>query len=195
MPIYRNNNFITILQYSNAISGVININAILCIDELGNIGRDGDIIFDIKEDKKKFKEYTRNKIIIMGRKTYESFPKKLKDRTHVVITRDTSYVPRDKGVYVINSIDDIDSLYKIFPFCKKSDFIVIGGASIYNKLIPMCDEVFVTRVIDTVVKDADTRIDMSVLDTFNNKIVSRPSVVKDRKSEKMVKIVYETYIK
>ena len=76
----------------------------------------------------------------MGRKTFESFPKPLPNRTHIVITRQENYKVPD-GVMVVNSLADaIDAAHK-----DESPFI-IGGGEIYKQAIPLADKLEITRV-------------------------------------------------
>ena len=77
---------------------------IVAVSENQVIGKDNDLIWDLSIDLKRFKSLTSGHNMIMGRKTFESFPKPLPNRTHVVITRQKNYkVP--KGILVVNSLE------------------------------------------------------------------------------------------
>jgi len=117
------------------------MNAIVMVDNNGYIGANGELLYIIPEDKKYFKEMTIGKTVIMGRKTFESLPNKrpLSDRRNVVITHDLNFHPGN-GVEVIHSIDDVQRYYD-----NPSTFI-IGGASLYEALIPLCHLIYVTRI-------------------------------------------------
>ncbi|WP_340156276.1 dihydrofolate reductase [uncultured Winogradskyella sp.] len=113
---------------------------IVASGENNAIGKDNKLIWHLSDDLKHFKSLTNGHHIIMGRKTFESFPKPLPNRTHVVITRQKDYkVP--EGVIVVNSLEDaIDaSRFDKQPF-------VIGGGEIYKQAMPLVDKLEITRV-------------------------------------------------
>lgn len=122
---------------------------IVAVGENNTIGKDNDLIWHLSNDLKRFKSLTNGHHIIMGRKTFESFPKPLPNRTHIVITRQTDYkVP--SGVIVVNNIEDaIDAA--------KSDTkpFIIGGGEIYKQAMPFVDKLELTRVHSTF-ENADT---------------------------------------
>ncbi|MDT0558558.1 dihydrofolate reductase [Ichthyenterobacterium sp. W332] len=117
-----------------------NLTIIVAAGENNAIGKDNDLIWHLSEDLKRFKRLTSGHHIIMGRKTFESFPKPLPNRTHVVITRQIDYkVP--EGVIVVNSLTDaIDAV--------KSDNqpFIIGGGEIYKQAMPLANTLELTRV-------------------------------------------------
>ena len=78
---------------------------IVAVSENQVIGKDNDLIWDLSIDLKRFKSLTSGHNMIMGRKTFESFPKPLPNRTHIVITRQKNY-PVSDGVIVVNSIEE-----------------------------------------------------------------------------------------
>ena len=109
------------------------------------IGADGDLPWDIPEDMKFFREKTSGHIIVMGRKTFESFPKPLKNRLHVVITRQKDYqVP--EGVKVFQDIS------KAIDFCKTQtdqwgkEVFIIGGGEIYKQTLEQADQLYLTMI-------------------------------------------------
>jgi dihydrofolate reductase len=113
---------------------------IVATGEDNAIGKDNDLIWHLSDDLKHFKALTNGHHIIMGRKTFESFPKPLPNRTHIVITRQNDYtVP--SGVIVVNNLEDaIDAARKdTQPF-------VIGGGEIYKQAMPLVDKLEITRV-------------------------------------------------
>ncbi|WP_299106788.1 dihydrofolate reductase [uncultured Winogradskyella sp.] len=113
---------------------------IVAAGENNAIGKDNKLIWHLSDDLKHFKALTNGHHIIMGRKTFESFPKPLPNRTHVVITRQKDYkVP--EGVIVVNSLEDaLDaSRFDKQPF-------VIGGGEIYKQAMPLVDKLEITRV-------------------------------------------------
>jgi len=121
------------------------------------IGKHNRLIWHISDDLKRFKSLTSGHHIIMGRKTFESFPKPLPNRTHVVITRNSNYeVP--KGVVVVHSLEDAIKVCANDP-----QPFVIGGGEIYRQAILVADKIELTRVHEAF--PADTffpKIDASI---------------------------------
>ena len=111
------------------------------------LGKDNKIIWHLPDDFKRFKELTSGHHIIMGRKTFESFPKPLPNRTHVVITRQKNYNP--DGCIVVNSIEEA---FEICP--KNEDVFLIGGAEIYKLGLPFVDKIELTYINETFQADA-----------------------------------------
>lgn len=112
------------------------------------LGKDNDLVWHLPDDFKRFKALTTNHFIIMGRKTFESFPKPLPNRTHIIITRQNNYtIP--EGCIVVSS------LQKAMDLCPKEDEnFIIGGGQIYKQSIELSDKIELTRVHTTV--EADT---------------------------------------
>lgn len=119
------------------------ISAIVAVDNNWGIGFNGDLLEHIPEDLRYFKEITENNWIVMGRKTWDSLPKKpLPNRPHLVITNDPlSYEEMDEVLFA-----KIGQAKLIMNTQKGIDFFVIGGGQIYEKLLPMCDRVYVTKI-------------------------------------------------
>jgi dihydrofolate reductase len=116
------------------------ISLVLAVASNGTIGADGGMPWRIPDDMKHFKAVTMGKPIVMGRKTWDSFPKKpLPGRTNIVITRDPGW--RAEGAVVAHSLDD--------AFAKAGEaeeIAVIGGAQIYRLALPRADLVHLTQV-------------------------------------------------
>lgn len=112
------------------------------------LGKDNQLVWHLPDDFKRFKSLTSGHYIIMGRKTFESFPKPLPNRTHVIITRQKDYqVP--EGCIVVPSIE------KAVEICpKEEEVFIIGGGEIYKQSIAIADKVELTRVHTSV--EADT---------------------------------------
>lgn len=128
------------------------MNLIVAVSENYAIGKDNNLLFNIKTDLKYFKEKTVGKVVVMGRKTYESLPvKPLKNRVNIVLTTDKNFVAPD--VRVVNSYSE---LFAEISHYNSDDVFIIGGASLYNKLIDRCYKAYVTKIHKTV--DADTFI-------------------------------------
>jgi dihydrofolate reductase len=111
------------------------------------LGKDNKIIWHLPDDFKRFKELTSGHHIIMGRKTFESFPKPLPNRTHVVITKQKNY--HHEGCIVVNSIE---AAFEICP--KNEDVFLIGGAEIYELGLPFIDKIELTLINDNFEADA-----------------------------------------
>ncbi len=113
---------------------------IVAAGEDNAIGKDNDLIWHLSNDLKRFKQLTSGHHIIMGRKTFESFPKPLPNRTHVVITRQDNYkVP--EGVIVVHSLEDAIDVAR-----KDDQPFIIGGGEIYKQALPVADKIELTRV-------------------------------------------------
>ena len=118
--------------------------AIAAVDRNWAIGKNGKLLISIPDDMQFFKDTTMGKVVIMGRKTLESFPKKrpLPGRAeNIVITSDPDY--EVKGATVVHSIGEaLEEAGKWHP----DDVFVIGGGSIYKALLPYCDECLITKI-------------------------------------------------
>ena len=117
------------------------MNIIVAVDKNWAIGFENKLLNSIPEDMKFFRETTTGKVVVMGRKTLESFPNKrpLKNRTNIVITRQKDY--QVDGAVVLHSVEEALDYLKQF---KSEDIYVIGGASIYEQMLPYCDVAHVT---------------------------------------------------
>ncbi len=137
---------------------------IVAAGENNAIGKDNDLIWHLSDDLKRFKSLTNGHHIIMGRKTFESFPKPLPNRTHIVITRQSDYKVPD-GVIIVNNLEDaIDAARS-----DKQPFI-IGGGEIYKQSIALANRIELTRVHSSF-ENADTyfpEIDDSQWQEANN---------------------------
>lgn len=125
---------------------------IVAVDKEWNIGYKNDLLFNIPEDMKFFRTTTLNKVVVMGRKTLESFPnsKPLKNRINIVLSRSDMKV--DGAEFVKNVSELLETLREYDP----DDVYVIGGSSIYELLMPYCDTAIITH-IDTVAEKADKK--------------------------------------
>ncbi|WP_339833422.1 dihydrofolate reductase [uncultured Flavobacterium sp.] len=121
---------------------------IAAASENNALGKDNDLVWHLPDDFKRFKALTSGHYIVMGRKTFESFPKPLPNRTHVIITRQKNYeVP--EGCIVVNSLT---KAIEISP--ENEEIFIIGGGQIYKQSIEIADKIELTRVHTTV--EADT---------------------------------------
>lgn len=115
---------------------------ILVTDNDNAIGRDGKLLCSLPEDMKRFRETTVGSIVIMGRKTWESFPKRpLPNRENIVLSRSAKELD---GAEVFS---DVESVLKRVQNSDKRVF-VIGGAEVYRQFAQFCDEALITRVYE-----------------------------------------------
>ncbi|MBC7458901.1 MAG: dihydrofolate reductase [Bdellovibrionaceae bacterium] len=127
------------------------LNQIVAIAANLAIGKDNDLLWRYSEDLKFFKETTLNKIIIMGRKTFDSIlkprGKPLPNRFHIVISR-TEHKSEFENVRYVKTLQEAyatsDMLIKLRNF--PEDVFVIGGAEIYNQSLIDCQKLYITQV-------------------------------------------------
>ena len=137
------------------------ISAIVAVDNNWGIGFNGDLLEHIPEDLKYFKALTDGNVIVMGRKTWDSLPKKpLKNRLNIVITSQerhfddmTAFIPFEEAVSRMKYLDNDDNWF------------IIGGGQIYKELLPFCDRIYVTKIfkdhdnVDTYFPNLDALVD------------------------------------
>ena len=134
--------------------------AILAADKNWGIGYNNHLLVSIPSDMKFFRQTTTGKVVVMGRKTLESFPNgmPLKNRTNIVLTGNQNYQVKD--AVVVHSEDELmDELEKY----DTDDIFVIGGESVYRMMLPHCDTVYVTKIdrafqADTFFPDLDEMV-------------------------------------
>lgn len=131
------------------------ITVIAAVAENNALGKENQLLWHLPDDFKRFKTLTSGHFIIMGRKTFESFPKPLPNRTHVIISRQADYQP--EGCIVVNSLE------QAIEACPKTEEVfIIGGGEIYRQSIAVADKLDLTKVHATF--EADTHfpeIDLS----------------------------------
>ena len=126
------------------------MNVIVAVDKNWAIGKDNRMMWSIAADMKFFRETTKGNIVIMGRKTLESFPQgqPLKNRVNIVITRKKDY--KVKGAVIVHSVEEAVKEAKKY----EGELFVIGGESIYRAMLAYCDTAYVTKIDHAF--DADT---------------------------------------
>ena len=112
---------------------------IAAVAENNALGKNNDLLWHLPNDFKRFKEITSGHHIIMGRKTFESFPKPLPNRTHVIITRQNDF--EYEGCVVVQNIEKALSVCPI-----NENLYIIGGGEIYQQSISFADQLDITRV-------------------------------------------------
>ena len=117
--------------------------AIVCADKNWGIGYKNRLLVSIPSDMKFFRETTTGKVIVMGRKTLESFPNgmPLKNRINIVLTRDRNY--EAKGAVIVH---DEEELMNELGKYDTEQIYIIGGESVYKMMLSHCDIIYVTKV-------------------------------------------------
>jgi dihydrofolate reductase len=161
----------------------------VAIAENGVIGRDGGLPWRLSTDLKRFKAETMGRPIVMGRKTWESFPKRpLPGRVNIIVTRDPAY--RAEGAEVVHSLPDALTLARARGRCMAGvdEICVIGGGEIYAQALPLADRLSITHVKAAV--DGDTRF--PPIDPETWRIVSAEDVPAGEKDSHPTRhVVYE----
>ncbi len=119
------------------------MNLIVAVDKNWAIGLKNKLLVSIPEDMKFFRTETAGKVVVMGRKTLESFPGgiPLKNRINIVLTGNRDY--EAKGALVLHTVEDVLQELKKYP---SQEVYIIGGESIYRQFLPYCDTAHVTKI-------------------------------------------------
>ena len=127
------------------------MNIIVAADKNWGIGYQNKLLVSIPSDMKFFRETTTGKVVVMGRKTLESFPNglPLAMRTNIVLTRKPDY--QVKGALIFRSVEDVLEELKKY---ESEDIYVIGGEEIYREFLPYCDVAHVTKIDHEYLADA-----------------------------------------
>jgi dihydrofolate reductase len=136
-----------------------NINLILAVDNNYAIGFEDELLYFFPKDLKNFVEKTKEKTVVMGRKTWDSLPKKLPKRKNFVITNSPEIEPVDKGDGFKVSPDlVVNDLNKVLQLSEKEEIWVIGGGSIYKEFVDVAKTIVLTKINSTVANyDTDVR--------------------------------------
>lgn len=116
---------------------------IAAADKYWGIGKDNKLLVNIPADMRSFRDKTMGKVIVLGRKTLETFPKgaPLKGRVNIILTRDKDYQVPD--AVIAHSLEEIKALLAKY---NSDDVFVVGGESVYKELLPECDTAYITRI-------------------------------------------------
>lgn len=119
------------------------MNLIVAVDKNWAIGLNDKLLVRIPEDQKFFRQTTTGKVVVMGRKTLESFPNgiPLPNRTNIVLTTDPNYKVKD--AIIVHSIEEMLEELKKY---NDEDIFVIGGGKVYKELLPYCNTAHVTKI-------------------------------------------------
>lgn len=118
------------------------MNIIVNVDNNWAIGNKNRLLVSIPNDMKRFREETTGKVVVLGRKTLATFPQgqPLKNRTNIILSGDKGF--RVKGATVVHSLEELLESLKQY---RDEDIYVIGGASVYQQLLPYCNVAHVTK--------------------------------------------------
>lgn len=116
------------------------ISIIVAVSEDWGIGKDNELLWHISEDLKRFKKLTLGNTVIMGKKTWESLPRRpLTGRKNIVLTDD----PQERIEFCVTAYSIEDALSKC---TKDEEIFIMGGGSIYRQFMPLADRLFITHV-------------------------------------------------
>ena len=118
------------------------MNVIVAVDSHWGIGNKGELLVRIPNDHKFFREETTGKVVVLGRKTLETFPQglPLKNRTNIILSSNQDYQVRDAVV-----VHNLEELMEELKKYRSEDIYIVGGDSVYRQLLPYCDVAHVTR--------------------------------------------------
>ena len=119
------------------------MNCIVAVDENWAIGYKNELLVRIPADQKFFSQETTGKVVVLGRKTLETFPqgRPLPNRTNIIVSTKQDYQVKD--ALVVHSIDELLEELKKY---NTEDIYIIGGDSIYKQMLPYCDTAHVTKI-------------------------------------------------
>lgn len=159
------------------------ITMIAAVGENNELGKNNGMLWHLPDDFKRFKQLTTGHHIIMGRKTFESFPKPLPNRIHIIITRNKDY--KKAGAIAVHSMEAALEISR-----KDSQIFIIGGGEIYEMGLPIAEKIELTRVHGKF-DGADT-----YFPEFSKKEWQLISEVKHGKDEKhKYSFTYETWLR
>ena len=119
------------------------MNIIAAVDNNWAIGFRGQLLVSIPNDQRHFREETTGKVVVLGRKTLQTFPQgqPLKNRTNIILSTDPKYQVKD--AIVVHSVEELLEELKKYP---SEDIYIIGGESVYRQLLPYCDTAHITKI-------------------------------------------------
>lgn len=127
------------------------MNMIVAVDENWAIGNKGELLVRIPNDQKMFRNETIGKVVVLGRKTMDTFPQKqpLPKRTNIILTRNPEYKVKD--AIVVHSVEELLEELKNY---NSEDIYIIGGDSVYEQMLPYCDVAHVTYIEQSYAADS-----------------------------------------
>tara|TARA_A100001015_G_scaffold64467_1_gene71179 strand:- start:580 stop:1077 length:498 start_codon:yes stop_codon:yes gene_type:complete len=165
----------------------MNISHVVALSNNNVIGINNDLPWSLKSDLAHFKEYTSNKIIIMGRKTFESIGRPLPNRINYVVS---TTIKNIDGVKLFSSTNEaVDEAYKECAGTQKDEIVIIGGGYLFRETLMDINKLILTRV--------DCEIDGDIyypeIDLSSWKLIRTQSFTKDINNDYDFKI--EEYIR
>jgi dihydrofolate reductase len=123
---------------------------VVAVDKEWGIGYQGGLLAYVKADLAHFRELTTGKTVVLGSTTLKTFPggRPLKNRKNLILSRNPDFAP--EGATVLRSVKEVIDYQKEHP---EQELVVIGGASIYEQMLPYCDTAYVTLFEETFPKD------------------------------------------
>lgn len=159
-----------------------NLSIIVAVAENRAIGKNNDLLWHLSDDLKRFKKLTTGHPVVMGRRTWESLPKRpLPGRRNIVFTQNPDF--KAEGAEVVHSVN---GLFEALKDCDEEVFIM-GGAAIYNLLLPFTNRLYVTRVY----RDFDGDVFFPVIDMSEFNLVNLGDPLFDEESG--LDYAYEEY--
>ncbi len=125
------------------------LSIIVAVSENDVIGCNNDLIWNLKDDLKRFKKITINNTVIVGRKTFEALPFVLPKRKHIVITKDKNYKFKHNDVEIEYDLKKVLEKYKN----EEKEYFIIGGGEIYKQALPYANKIYLTKVFENFTGD------------------------------------------
>ena len=148
------------------------------------IGKDNALIWHLPEDLKRFKRLTTGHTIIMGRRTFESLGRVLPNRHHVILCNDAHMNIDNKNVEILDDISMLDKYVK-----DTEEHFVIGGATMYRLLMPMCSKMYITEID----KEFEGDVSFPEINLNEWKVIEKEQGPED--GENAFRYEYVTYVK
>lgn len=160
------------------------ISIIVAVDQSGGIGLGNNLLCHISEDLKRFKQLTMGKIIVMGRNTWESLPKKpLPGRIHIILSK--TLQPQTSGQVLI-----LPSVQEVLKFLNdKQENFIIGGEQIYKLFLPLTGKIYMTEILYTFHADKF----FPALDQHKWQLIEQSEVYFDNVNN--VSYLYKTFVR
>ena len=159
------------------------IHIIVAITKNNAIGKNGKLLYNIKNDLKRFKKLTTNNIVIMGRNTFESIGRLLPNRENIIISSKNLIFDNTNG----HCVNSVESALELANNLSGDKIFIIGGGKLYKDTINIADILDITE-IDSIVEDADTYFP----EISNNfKLLETMSWITDKDTD--IKYRYVTY--
>jgi len=159
-----------------------NLNIIVALAQNGAIGKNNDLLWHLSGDLKRFKQLTLGHAVVMGRKTWESLPKKpLPGRINIVISHNPDFAAT--GAQTVHSVNELFKMLRDID----DEIFVMGGATIYTLLLPFAKRLYVTRVY----RDYEADVYFPIIDKSEFTLVKQSDLIHDEESG--LDYAYEEY--